>query len=336
MRTRRTGENDELIRLAERAAYAHYGLAPQERIVRLAAPDGPIAVRVTSFGQEDSKDPPVLVLHGIASVSVFAAQVIGALATRRVIAVDWPGHGLSGPDELPVGTMVRPHATAIVRALLDELGLAEVDVVGHSMGAQFGLYAGLDLPERVRRIIVLGAPGAAFSGIRPTGLMIALAVPGVGTRLLRAPSSRKSFVRVNEKSLGKGALRDVPAQLVTAAYLVGRRPTYARSIASYFRTMIRGTNVRPAAHIPIEELRLLRQPTLLIWGEEDIFLSAADAAEHIAAIPNSTLLTLPEAGHAPWLQYPDVVGRAVADHLDGTTAATVTQLRRTIPFRRTP
>ena len=314
----RPDQIDDLIRTAERAAYARYGLAPRERIVELSTPRGPVAVRVTSFGPQHTEDPPVLVLHGIASVNVLAAQVIAALPKREVIAVDWPGHGLSGPDELPVGTVVRSYVTATLRALLDELRLREVDVVGHSMGAQFGLYAGLDMPDRIRRIVVLGAPGAAFAGIRPTPLMIALAVPGVGARLLRAPSSRKAFVRVSEKPLGGGALRGVPAELLTAAYLISRRPTYPRSVASYFRAMIRGRRVRPSAHVPNDELRSLRQPTLLAWGDEDIFLTPDEAATHIAALPNGKLLTLPGAGHAPWLQYPELVGCAVADHL--TTA----------------
>jgi pimeloyl-ACP methyl ester carboxylesterase len=62
---------------------------------------------------------------------------------------------------------------------------------------------------------------------------------------------------------------------------------------------------------------MLRQPALFVWGDADVFMQPAQAAEHIAAMPRASLLELPFAGHAPWLQYREVVGRAVSDHLDG-------------------
>ncbi|MDT4913993.1 MAG: hypothetical protein QOC66_3121 [Pseudonocardiales bacterium] len=311
-------ELDAQIRQAELAAYGHYGLAPTEKIVAVASPLGRVDVRVSIFGPEDcSGPPPVLLMHGIASVSVIAAQVVAALPGRRVIAVDWPGHGLSGSSVLPPGWAFRSYVVSVLRALLDVLELGEIDIVGHSMGAQFALYAGLDLPTRLRRLVLLGAPGASFAGVRPSALMITLAMPRLGPRLLRIPMSPKAFVRNNEKMLGEGALRGLPPELTTAAHLIGTRETFAPSVASYFRALIRRATVRTAVTISTEELALLRQPALFLWGGADVFMRPADAIEFVAAIPHGTLVTLPGAGHAPWLQRPDVVGRAVAEHLAG-------------------
>jgi pimeloyl-ACP methyl ester carboxylesterase len=261
--------------------------------------------------------PPVLLLHGIASVNVIAAPLIPALSDRQVIAVDWPGHGLSGPSVLPPGWAFRSYATSVLRGLLDELELDQVDIVGHSMGAQFGLYAGLDLPTRVRRLVLLGAPGASLAGARPNAVMISLAVPRLGARLLRMQMSPAAFIRNNEKALGEGALRDLPAELITAARLMGTREGYAPSVASYFRALIKRATVRVAVNISPAELAMLRQPAVFVWGDADVFMRPAQAAEQLAAIPNSTLVELSGAGHAPWLQFPQVVGRAVADHLQG-------------------
>jgi pimeloyl-ACP methyl ester carboxylesterase len=308
-------ELDAQIRTAELAAYTHYGLSPAEKIVSVASPLGPVEIRLSMFGPQDSGQPPVLLLHGIASVNVFAAQLVAALPGRRVVAVDWPGHGLSGPNVLPPGWAFRSYAVSVLRALLDELQLVQVDIVGHSMGAQFALYAGLDLPTQVRRLVLLGAPGASFAGARPNAIMIALAVPRLGARLLRVPMSPQAFVRNNEKALGTGALRDVPPELITAAHLIGTRAGYAPSLASYFRALIKRATVRPAVNISVHELATLRQPALFVWGDADVFMRPADATEHLAAIPRGTLVELPGAGHAPWLQYPEVVGRAIAEHL---------------------
>ena len=308
---------DATIREAELTAYARYGLAPVEKIVSIASPLGPVSVRLSMFGPQDGAEPSVLLLHGIASVNVVAAPVIAALADRRVIAVDWPGHGLSGMSVLPPGLAFRSYTMSVLRALLDELELDEVDIVGHSMGAQFGLYAGLDLPTRLRRLVLLGAPGASFAGARPNAIMIAIAVPRLGARLLRIPISPAAFVRNSEKALGKGSLRDVPAGLITAAHLVGTRPGYAASIASYFRALIKRATVRVAVNISLAELATLRQPALFVWGDQDVFMTPAQASEFLASIPHGKLVELPGAGHAPWLQCPELVGRAVADHLAG-------------------
>jgi len=308
-------ELDAQIREAELAAYAHYGLTPAEKVVILASPLGPVEIRLMMFGPQDGAQAPVLLLHGISSINVIASPLLAALAGRRVIAVDWPGHGLSGECVLPPGWAFRSYNMSVLRALLDELDYDEVDIVGHSMGAQFALYAGLDMPTRVRRLVLIGAPGASLAGARPNAIMRALAVPRVGTRLLRMPMSEKAFVRNNEKALGQGALRDVPPELITAANLIGRRETFAPSVASYFRALIKRATVRVAVNISRAELTTLRQPALFVWGDEDVFMRPADAMEHLAAIPHCTLVEVPAAGHAPWLQYPEIVGRAVADHL---------------------
>ncbi|MCW2713567.1 MAG: hypothetical protein JWN88_614 [Frankiales bacterium] len=306
---------DARIRSAERAAYGHYGLDPQERIVVVDTALGPVDVRLSVFGTASGDEPPVLLLHGVASATVLAAPLIPYLGTRQVIAVDWPGHGLSGASTLPVGSVLRDYAVAVVSGLLDGLGIAEVDLVGHSLGAQIGLYASLELPGRVRRLVLLGAPGAGFVGVKPSFVMKVLAVPGVGRRLLSLPMSRRSFVRANEQTLGVGALDGLSDDLLTAAMLLGTRADYAPSVASYFRALIKLGSVRGGVALTSDELGRLPQPTLAVWGDDDVFMRPLLAADSLVALRDLHLIRLAGAGHAPWLQAPERVGEAVAAHL---------------------
>jgi pimeloyl-ACP methyl ester carboxylesterase len=308
-------ELDEQIRIAERAVYEHSGAHPTEKVVALETTLGAVEVRVNLFGPDSDSRPPILLLHGIASISVFAAPLLAYLDGRRVIAVDWPGHGLSGPSILPAGTNLRKFVVSLVGALMDGFDLDVVDLIGHSLGGQFALYAALDLGPRVRRIVLLGAPGAAFEGVKPVPVMIILATPVVGRRMLALPVSRKAFVRNNERMLGAGALQHVPEELVTAGILIGKRKAFAPSVASYFRALIRRRMVRTDVMVEPRELATLTQPTLIAIGDEDVFLNAARAASSINAIPNRRVLQLPAVGHAPWLQAPDAVGTAIAEHL---------------------
>ncbi len=249
---------DHLVREAEARAYAHYDMSSVDRTVTVESSLGPVDVRVCVFG-EPTDETPVVLLHGIASVTVIAASLLPYLRGRQVYAVDWPGHGLSGASVLPRGTRFRTQAVAVLRSLLDALGLDRVDLVGHSMGAQISLYSALDLGPRVRRLALLGAPGAGLPGVRPITAMKLAAIPGLGPALLAAPMSERVFIRGNEVALGKGVLDDVPADVLRAAHLLAGRRSNARSIASFFRTLLKRGKVRPGIALDATELARITQ-----------------------------------------------------------------------------
>lgn len=307
---------DSRIRGVETALFDHYRLTPTERLLRLTGPA--VGVRVIDIGA-DRSHPPVLLLHGIASATAAAAPLLPFLAGRRVIALDWPGHGLSDPFVLQPGG-VPAHVRTVMDGVLDALGIDVVDLVGHSMGGQFGLHYALAEPARVRRLVLLGAPGAAFAEVRPTRIMRVLAVPGLGRALLRLPISPERFERNTEATLGAGVLAAQPAALGRVGYLASKRPGFARSVSSFFRAMLtpRG-RVRLDVVVSSERLASITQPVLLLWGDHDVFLDPRTAAGSIAAIPHSHLHTMP-AGHAPWLQHLDECGEQLRDFLGASPA----------------
>jgi pimeloyl-ACP methyl ester carboxylesterase len=306
---------DRQFRAAERATFAHYGATASERVISVDTGVGRTDVRLSIFGPENSPEPPILLLHGIASLTVLAAPLLPHLDGRQIIGVDWPGHGLSGPCVLGPGMNVRHHAVTTIRSLLDSMDLRQVDVVGNSMGAQFGTYAALDLGSRIRRLVLLGAPGAGFVGVRPIPVAQLVAVPVLGQRLFSAPVSDKAFERSISLLLGPGALADTPAELRTSMRLGLSRRSNAASIASYFRAFIRRRKIRIGVPISLTELAALAQPALLCWGDDDVFQKPLAAATSIVSIRDVRLIRVPHAGHAPWLQAPDLVGQAIANHL---------------------
>lgn len=117
----------------------------------------------TTIVYDDIGDgPPVIMHHGFAAdarANWHQPKVVDAVAAtgRRVIAVDARGHGRSGKphdvDAYRGGAMAHD-----VSALLDHLGLGEVDVVGYSMGGR--VTAQLAVSEPRVRSIVLGGVGA--------------------------------------------------------------------------------------------------------------------------------------------------------------------------------
>jgi pimeloyl-ACP methyl ester carboxylesterase len=305
---------DQRIREAELSAYRGAGVAPRERILDLDDGRNAVQVRVTEFGSSDGPELPVLLLHGIASPSSLFAPLVPYLGTRYVVVVDWPGHGLSGELVLGNDDSPRRHAVGVLRSLLDALEVEVVDVVAHSMGAQFALYGCLGLPARIRRVVTLGAPGAGFEGVAPVAVMKLLAVPRVGRVLLSLPMSDKAFRRSGAMSLGPGVVETLTRPVYDAARLVGGRRANAASIAGFFRSFLRRGRVRPGVPISPAELDGIGQPVLLVWGDRDVFLTPEAGAASAGGLRNGRLMTF-DAGHAPWLEHEQEVGEAIAAFL---------------------
>lgn len=281
--------------------------------------DAGVAIRVVEFvAGSDATDTapddrlPVVLLHGIASVTALALPVVAALEGRRVLAVDWPGHGLSGAAVLAKGADLRAHVDSTLDAVFSALDLDQVDLIGHSLGGHFGILHALARPGRVRRLVLLGAPGAAFEGARsPLGMRVA-AVPGLGTGLLglstSQPATRRGLVRI----LGAAAVDALPDETVEIAHLTSQRPEFGPTVASLFRALMTPFAVRPGVPVRHDELATLTTRTLLVLGDEDVILTKAAGLESISAIPRGSMIAVTAGGHAPWLDDPSVIAPIVA------------------------
>ncbi|HEU0206718.1 MAG TPA: alpha/beta hydrolase [Pseudolysinimonas sp.] len=301
------------VRAAEVALAAHYGRTLVEHLIPTAAGSTVRVVEYPAIGASDAAAglPPILLLHGIASVTALAVPLLGALADRRVLAVDWPGHGLSGADVLPTGTALRAHAVAGVEEVMAFFQVAVVDAIGHSLGGQVALYAAVAHPERLRKLVLLGAPGAAFSQARATWGMRVASIPGLGTAVLGLSTSSRAHARAVDRLLGAGVLDGSPPEINEIGFLASQRPEFAASVASLFRAMMTPFAARADVALTASELAHLAVPTLIVWGQDDAILTPAHGRASAEAIPKVAILEV-EGGHAPWLNEPDRVGDAVS------------------------
>lgn len=123
-------------------------------MIAISADGVPIAYTVVGAG------PPLVLLHGFTETAE-SWQDAGYIhrflhAGRRVVLIDCRGHGNSGKPHEPAAYGGDKRARDIV-AVLDALGLPAADLVGFSMGGMIALAAALRFPERVRRLVVIGA-----------------------------------------------------------------------------------------------------------------------------------------------------------------------------------
>src|SRR5690349_5705859 len=107
--------------------------------------------------------PPVLLLHGFADTADSWRRVLPRLmSTRRVVAVDIPPFGRSTPPVMN-GTPVVDWYASFIDALLDELGIEEATLVGHSLGGAIALAYCLERPGAVDRLGLIAPAGLGES-----------------------------------------------------------------------------------------------------------------------------------------------------------------------------
>ncbi|WP_448255975.1 alpha/beta fold hydrolase [Microbacterium aurum] len=307
-----TGDLDAQLRTAEESLYDEYGLSSREH--RVSVPSLSTRVRVVEVDGDDTR-PPIVLLHGISSVTALTVPLIPAFGGRRVLAVDFPGHGLSDAYTYPRGR-VGPALAEVVAATVDALSGREVDLVAHSLGGQTALTFVLAHPGSVRRLVLLGAPGAAFEGVHPAAAMRLFAVPGVGRAILSLPTSLEAYAKNGEAMLGAHALDGYPLNITRVGWPASRRPGFAPSLASCFRGLLDRHGVRPGVAISPERLAAVTAPTLMLWGDQDVFLKPDAGRASIDAIADSRVVIVPNAGHAPWLNDLPAASREVAAFLD--------------------
>ncbi len=234
--------------------------------------------------------PAVVLLHGFgASLHTWEAWAEPLSADRRVIRLDLPGFGLTGPD--PTGNYTDARTAEVLAALMDALGVPRASLVGSSMGGRIAWFFAATEPERVDKLVLMAPDGFAGPGREygktPAVPLVAKLLPYVlPIRLLRAALARTYgdpaavltedvFARYRDMLLAPGVCRAMVAR------------------------MGQGVLAEPE---PL--LRRIRAPTLLVWGEKDALVPFRTAADYAKALPDSATVSFPGLGHVPHEEAP--------------------------------
>jgi pimeloyl-ACP methyl ester carboxylesterase len=258
---------------------------------------------------ETGSGPPVLHLHGTNTCALSHFPLLEAAGVHRSIAVDRPGFGLSERRDIPHGEF-REYAVRFVDELLDALDLARPVLAGGSMGGLWALWYALAHPDRVRRLVLLGATPLLPGTRAPIPLRL-MATPGLGRVLGAVKPSRALIVRMMD-SVGEADTIMHHPLLLDSLVAGARDPQIAAANRAELRAVLTSVGFKRSMRVTAAELAALSVPTLLVWGDRDPVCSV-DAARAVAdVIPEARLEVLP-AGHVPWLGHPHRVAELVAE-----------------------
>lgn len=262
---------------------------------------------------EKGAGPPVVLLPGGGSVASFFLPLLNELQGIRAIAPDRPGQGLSDPIDL-APERFRQNAVAWLDDLLDALELDTAALVGHSGGAVWALWYALAHPDRVDRLMLIGAPALPKTRCPLPHRLIA--IPGLGGLLSRLmPPSPASLLRF--ASLMGVDLSGHP-DLVDLWVATSRDPIADRAHKAELRLLISPVALlsrsgwRGRSCIRRGELRQLATPTLLAWGEHDP-LYEFPAARAVTELITHARLEVLAGGHLPWIPHCQPTATLVSD-----------------------
>jgi pimeloyl-ACP methyl ester carboxylesterase len=285
----------------EARVFAGYALSPT--IHALALPR--LRLRVVEVGAGE----PVVYLHGFSHCTAHWAPLVSRLPGMRSLMLDAPGHGAA--DAVDFNDVdLRAWYKEMLIGCLDELGIEQARIIGHSQGAMQALWLALDAPDRVRSVVAIGTPAVAF-GARLDAMRF-LARPAIGPLLFWLPLPPPAYRNILAGTMGPAAMRAYP-DLVRATYLATHRAGYPKTVSSYLREMFRGADATPRRYaLSDAELRRLAQPALVLWGEGDTHFQPIEEAKARAALLPHSRFELVSGGHEPWLDDLDVCARLIA------------------------
>ena len=238
---------------------------------------------------------PLLLLHGTsASLHTWEGWVRALKTQRRVISLDLPGFGLTGPfagsyapDDYRGDSYAR-----FVLDLMDQLKINRAVLAGNSLGGEIAWRVATLAPQRVASLVLVDASGLqAQPQSVPIGLLIA-----------RAPVFSQIAEWVLPRALITQGLASVygdPAKvttdLVDRYFELALREGNRRALGHRLRQMTAGDELSP----PAARIDSIKQPTLILWGGLDKLVPLAAGHDFHRRIAGSQLVVLEGLGHVP-------------------------------------
>jgi len=267
-------------------------------------------VRVHYQEAGDVNAPAMVLIHGFTSSTLVWSKVFLRLADAgyRVIAPDMLGYGYTAKPRNGDYT-IDGQAKLVIR-LLDALGIPRAIIVGSSYGGAVAATCALDYPDRVEKVILVGA----VNNNRPLAFML--------MRLFGSPvvGDVVSPLLIGSRRLLRRRMKRVYDE---HSWVLDERRVDARHLplraASTHRAIIRTVRGWDAERIS-RDAHLISQPTLLLWGENDREIPLGDAERLHAEIHGSRLIVFLNCGHLPHEEYPEEFTNVVTDFCEAKSA----------------
>jgi pimeloyl-ACP methyl ester carboxylesterase len=235
--------------------------------------------------RDEGKGFPLLLLHGAPSSLHTFDRLTAELSKKyRVIRLDLPGYGLTGPNA--AGDYSLQSYMRFLDSFFAVLNVKSCYLAGNSFGGKLACEYAYEKPQRVKKLVLLAASGYP---LKDEGVL--------AVKMARNPLLRRVVRYVTPRYFVGMNLREVfgPSQSVP-------EETVDRYYELMLRTGNRDTFIAVCNREPDDipgHIRTLRLPTLILWGSDDSVIPARYAESFHRDIPASRLIVYDGVGHIP-------------------------------------
>jgi pimeloyl-ACP methyl ester carboxylesterase len=261
-------------------------------------------IRYLTAGNDE---PPLVLLHGVGDSAFDWSWVIPTLGTKhRVIAPDFPG---SGDSAKPKREYSLEFLTQFLGDFLNTLQIQRAVLLGNSLGGLIALRFALSNPQQVAAMVLVSTMG--FSQL--ANLVLSnLTLPIFGEFAI---AWSKTPLGAKQRAWSRAALLFAHPSKVPAAWLAEQErlallPGFLEANLSILRYLL------GQRQEVLESLPQLQMPTLVVWGVNDLVLPNYQADQDaINRLQQAHLALIPDCGHLPQVERPELFTNAVNDFL---------------------
>jgi pimeloyl-ACP methyl ester carboxylesterase len=276
--------------------------------------DPGLAVHVRDEGPETA--PVFVLVHGSnSSLHTWEPWVAALKDEYRIITIDMPGHGLTGPH--PKDDYSDTAFTDVIDQVIRAKNISAFAIGGNSMGGWISWNYAVRFPEKMTGLLIMDASGA------PDWQKTKRDLP-IGFRLAMTPGLKDIATKLTPRIMIEKSIRqtvsvqeNITPALIDRYWELLRYPGNRR--ATTLRFSQRGDDPDFA------KLSSLTVPVLIMWGREDKLIPVSAAAQFEAILPNDRTIIYDRVGHIPMEEIPARSAADVRDWLGTLTAPAATK-----------
>jgi len=235
---------------------------------------------------------PIVLIHGTgASLHTFDEWTDVLQRSRRVIRMDLPAFGLTGP--FPDRDYSIEHYVDFMQSFLVAIGIEKCILGGNSLGGHIAWRFTLVRPEMVDRLILIDAAGYPINSKSEP----------LAFKMAKMPMMNKVLTYITPRSVVRSSVRNVYAdsEKISDA-LVDRYFDLSLRAGNRQAFVDRMTVVYDSSYV--KQISRIQQKTLVLWGEQDALITTESAYRFHEDLAYDTLVILKNSGHVPMEESP--------------------------------
>lgn len=237
---------------------------------------------------------PIVLIHGTgASLHTYDAWTKQLSKNYRVIRLDLPAFGLTGPNKNAEYSIER--YTQFLSQFLEKIKVDKFHLAGNSLGGNIAWNYAAEYPEKVLKLILIDASGLPTFTPQPTIFKMAK-TPILNSLFLYI--TPKFMIRKNIEQVYADKLKVTDA-LVTRYHKMSLRTGNRKAFIDRAKT-----DFNLAEKVNLVKLKSVKTTTLLIWGAKDTWIPLGNGKRMDSMLPNSKLVILENSGHVPMEENP--------------------------------